>query len=254
MTRLLSRNKSKRKTTISKRLVPAVLVIMLAGIVFPFISAEEAQAPEDLPKPTENLTNSDFYKPGNTLSAQDYANNEKTASHDRDEYNSSEHAGAAAFSMLPFLVPLYSKLSPDAVLANHSRAQLYNMVNSQPGVTFGTLARVLNIAPGTAEYHLRILEREGYLRSRKCGKFVRYYPWQMATSPYTPVQQKILNSLAIEPEQSQTSLAEKVGVSKQVVNYNIKQLRELGVLEEQKQGTKILCKITTESPYEVPAL
>ena len=108
---------------------------------------------------------------------------------------------------------------------------------------------MLCIAPGTAEYHLRILEREGYIRSRKCGKFIRYYPFEMKTSPYTPVQQKILNSLAIEPGQSQTDLADQVGVSKQVVNYNLKQLRDFGVVNEQKQGTKIICRLNAETPY-----
>jgi DNA-binding MarR family transcriptional regulator len=229
-------------------MVPGVLVIMLAGIIFPFITADSEKGPEKLlPTPSGLIENTDIITLSG-LSHEDYANNENTISRDMDSLNLSNKA-AAAFGFLPWLIPLYSKLSPDAVLSNTSRAQLYNMVCSQPGITFGTLARMLNIAPGTAEYHLRILEREGYLRSRKCGKFLRYYPWQMSTSPYTPLQQKILNSLAIEPDQSQTGLAEKVGVSKQVVNYNIKQLREFGVLEEHKLGTKILCRLNAESPY-----
>lgn len=237
----------KSRSRLIRWLVPGVLVIMLSGIIFPFISAEMATNESPALIPALASSSTDFLC-GNALSAEDYADAENTAS--KDFTNRSEMSAAAAASgILPFLVPLYSKLSPDAVLSNQSRAQLYNMVCSQPGVTFGTLARVLNIAPGTAEYHLRILEREGYIRARKCGKFVRYYPWEMKTSPYTPVQQKIVNSLAIEPMLSQTDLAEKVGVSKQVVNYNLKQLRELGVLEEQRQGTKVLCKIHEQSTY-----
>jgi DNA-binding MarR family transcriptional regulator len=226
---------------------------MLAGVLFPFITTDSGSEPDNYDS-TNILTNSDTIAYGNTLSAEDYANNENTVSRDRDALNRSDKSAAAAAGMLPFMAPLYSKLSPDAVLSNGSRAQLYNMVNSQPGVTFGTLARTLNIAPGTAEYHLRILEREGYIRARKCGKFVRYYPWEMSTSPYTPVQQKIINSLSIEPGMSQTTLAEKVGVSKQVVNYNIKQLRELGVLKEQRVGTRILSQVNMESISSSPPI
>ena len=240
-------NPKKAKSRLSKWIVPGVLVIMLSGIVFPFITAETV--PDNNIDLAAEAMRNELFGHKNTLKADDYAESETTISSDPQALNRSDGSEAAAASFLPFLVPLYSKLSPDAVLANSSRAQLYNMVCSQPGVTFGTLARVLNIAPGTAEYHLRILEREGYLRARKCGKFVRYYPWEMKTSPYTPIQQKIMNSLAIEPNLSQTDLAEKVGVSKQVVNYNLKQLRELGVLEEQREGTKLLCKITPDSTY-----
>lgn len=240
----------KYKPRFIRALLPVVLIAMLAGIVFPFITADSADAPRATytpPQKTEELGLA-----ATSLSPSDYAEPETTASKDQGFLNMSDSGFASIFG-IPWLIPMYSKLKPDAVLANSSRAQLYNMVINQPGVTFGTLARALNIAPGTAEYHLRILEREGFIRARKCGKFIRYYPYEMSTSPYTPVQQKILNSLAIEPEQSQTDLADKVGVSKQVVNYNIKQLREFGVLEEQKQGTKVLCKLNAVSPYSPQA-
>lgn len=235
------------KYSFSRKMVPGVLVIMLAGIIFPFITADNVSSPAAV---APDNTGSTTIGQTNLLKPSEYADPEQTASLDLDPMNRSKSDSAAAGAVLvPWLIPLYSKLSPDAVLANGSRAQLYNLVNSQPGITFGTLARTLSMAPGTAEYHLRILEREGYLRSRKCGKFIKYYPYQMKTSPYTPVQQKIVNSLAIEPDLSQTDLAEKVGVSKQVVNYNVKQLREFGILEEQKQGTKILVKLNSNSHY-----
>jgi len=242
----LPRRPEKLKFSISRNLLPAVLIIMLAGIIFPFITADSGSSPNFLLHAKSPTSDEQQFVATNKLTPRDYADIETTASKDNTD-NCSEVAEATGTFW--FLIPFYSKLSPDRVLANQSRAQLYNMVNSQPGVTFGTLARALNIAPGTAEYHLRILEREGYIRSRKCGKFIRYYPYEMKTSPYTPVQQKILNSLAIEPDQSQTDLAEQVGVSKQVVNYNIKQLRDYGVVSEQKHGTKIICRLNSETPY-----
>jgi DNA-binding MarR family transcriptional regulator len=247
----IKKRSAKYKPRFVRALLPVVLIAMLAGIIFPFITADNADAPRATyipPQRTEELGLA-----ATSLSPSDYAEPETTASKDQGLLNGSDSDMAAVFGMFPWMIPMYSKLKPDAVLNNQSRGQLYNMVMNQPGVTFGTLARALNIAPGTAEYHLRILEREGFIRARKCGKFIRYYPYEMSTSPYTPVQQKILNSLAIEPEQSQTDLADKVGVSKQVVNYNIKQLREFGVLEESKQGTKVLTKLNAESPYSPQA-
>jgi predicted transcriptional regulator len=243
----LPKRPDKGKFSITRTLMPLVLITMLAGIVFPFIAAEWAQSPViSMPPEDEISEEAEKSMITNKLSHKDYVDFETTASKDSSDNRSEAAAAAGTFW---FLVPFYSKLSPDRVMQNQSRAQLYNMVCSQPGITFGTLARVLCIAPGTAEYHLRILEREGYLRSRKCGKFIRYYPFEMKTSPYTPVQQKILNSLAIEPDQSQTDLAEQVGVSKQVVNYNLKQLRDYGVVDEHKQGTKIICRLNAETPY-----
>jgi DNA-binding MarR family transcriptional regulator len=249
MRNYLPKRPKQNKFSISRSLMPVVLVIMLAGIIFPFIAADEVSSPVlSLPAQDEISDEAQQSVFTNKLSPQEYADIETTASKDSDSTDNRSDVAAAAGTFW-FLVPFYSKLSPDRVLQNQSRAQLYNMVSSQPGITFGTLARVLSIAPGTAEYHLRILERENYLRSRKCGKFIRYYPYEMATSPYTPVQQKILNSLAIEPDQSQTDLAEQVGVSKQVVNYNLKQLRDFGVVNEHKQGTKIICRLNSETPY-----
>ena len=64
--------KLKGKIPMSRKLLPGVLVIMLAGIVFPFITADPVSHPEDKAKVTI-LTNSELVSNGNMLSAEDYA-------------------------------------------------------------------------------------------------------------------------------------------------------------------------------------
>ena len=90
----LPKRPKKSDFSITRTLMPLVLMTMLAGIVFPFIAAEWASSPVlSMPEPDEAADEAQTSVFTNKLSAQEYADIETTASKDSTD-NRSEAAAA----------------------------------------------------------------------------------------------------------------------------------------------------------------
>ena len=59
---------------------------------------------------------------------------------------------------------------PDSV-----REKVLNFIENNPGVHFREIQRQTGTAVGQLEYHLYSLEKEGVIKGRKDGKFVRFF-------------------------------------------------------------------------------
>ncbi len=135
----------------------------------------------------------------------------------------------------PFIIPLYYK-TPQNLFLNETRANIFEVVTDNPGITFGAITRELNLAPGECQYHIRVLEREGYIKSKRTGKYTRYYLVGHKALDVSKIQEQILVTIKEKEGLSQTEIAEELGVSKQVVNYNIKPLVKDGYVVEIKEN------------------
>ena len=135
----------------------------------------------------------------------------------------------------PFIIPLYYK-TPQNLFLNETRANIFEVVSDNPGITFGAITRELNLAPGECQYHIRVLEREGYLKSKRTGKYTRYYLVGQKASEVSKIQEEIILTIKENEGFSQTEIAEEIGTSKQVVNYNIKPLLKNGFVLEIKEN------------------
>jgi predicted transcriptional regulator len=131
----------------------------------------------------------------------------------------------------PFLIPLYFK-TPQNLFLNETRANIFDVISNNPGVTFGAITRELNLAFGECQYHIRVLEREGYIKSKRTGKYTRYYLIGQKVSGFSKIQEEILFKIKEKEGLSQSEIAAELGISRQVVNYNIRFLvRDNKVLE-----------------------
>ena len=137
----------------------------------------------------------------------------------------------------PFIIPLYYK-TPQNLFLNETRANIFEVVTDNPGITFGAITRELNLAPGECQYHIRVLEREGYIKSKRTGKYTRYYLVGQKASEVSKIQEQILVTIKEKEGLSQTEIAEELGVSRQVVNYNIKPLVKDGYVVEIKENNR----------------
>jgi predicted transcriptional regulator len=135
----------------------------------------------------------------------------------------------------PFIIPLYYK-TPQNLFLNETRANIFELVSESPGITFGAITRELNLALGECQYHIQVLVREGYIKSKRTGKYTRYYLVGQKVSEVSQIQEEIILTIKENEGYSQTEIALELNISKQVVNYNIKPLVKNGFVLEIKEN------------------
>lgn len=59
---------------------------------------------------------------------------------------------------------------------SQNRRDIYNYISLNPGSYLRKIYRDVGLAMGDTQYHLSVLEKKGYVKSRKVGKHRHYYP------------------------------------------------------------------------------
>ena len=142
-------------------------------------------------------------------------------------------------SLLNFFVMLYSKLSTRKVEDHEIRGMIRGYILANPGDHYSNIKKKLGLNNGTLAYHLKILEDREYIRSRRDGIYKRYYPERMKIDiKQIPLstQEQILNLIIESPGISRGEVAQKLGISRQVVNYHTKCLVSLGLVTYSRDG------------------
>ena len=158
-------------------------------------------------------------------------------------------AGALALTRRPLrekiawaAVGLYTRLARPDVLGHDDRAKLYKLVEETPGVHFHALQRELGWNTGTLTYHVRVLERHGFLVSRRDGLYRRFYLAGAAPRKETfnngpsGLRADVLEAVRTQHGISQSDLALALGANKQTVNYHVKALERQGLIRVEKRG------------------
>jgi predicted transcriptional regulator len=158
-----------------------------------------------------------------------------------DQIDSITRVTNGSISSLAFFVPLYSKLNTSDIFRNNSRESILTLITSSPGVTLGSITRTLKIRNGTATHHLRILEREGYIKSKKTGKFRRYYVLGTKATGFNEIQDNIVSEVQDNPGISQSEIARELHLSRQLINYHLQDLVTSDVIYLEKIGNKSYC-------------
>jgi len=143
------------------------------------------------------------------------------------------------------LLPLYSKIRREEVLDQYTRGKIHGYIIANPGEHYNSLKAQLDLKNGTLAYHLRVLEREGYVKSARDGPFKRFYP-QEAVVPksrneFSSIQEIVLENVRASPGITQNDVAVRMGVSSQVVNYHIRNLVRAGRIRLQREGRTTRC-------------
>lgn len=143
------------------------------------------------------------------------------------------------FKFFCWLIPLYTKLNREAVLDNFTRGRIYEHIRMNPGEHFSGLKKTLELRSGSLTYHLRVLEKEDYIKSTRDGMYKRFYPIGMkidAGKKSRSIQELILEELIKNPRSSQKEIAKALGVDKSTVNYHINMMVGAGIIRSDKLG------------------
>ncbi len=157
-----------------------------------------------------------------------------------------------------FTTPLYTKLERDELLNQSNRLDIYTYLVQNPGANYSSLLRALPMGNGTLVHHLNILEREGFIRSRKeLGRKI-FYPKdsgfrpdnRMAELPVSPIQTRIMDHLKENGPSSMREIEEKCALKQPSVSYNIQRLVERGQVISSGEKRNALYRAAKDLPIK----
>lgn len=138
----------------------------------------------------------------------------------------------------------YSRLSPDELLENETRAELYDLLQDDPGLSMQEVADRTGHGWGTIVYHLERLEDNGYLLSQESGRARRFFPSGAVDAdeaqPLALLREetprRIVEALAEEPGMNGRDLADELDLAPSTVSKHVGRLQEAGLVEDEPDG------------------
>ncbi len=156
--------------------------------------------------------------------------------------------GATEYGYLAFLslfLPLYVRLKKKDVLSHFTRGQIFGYIQANPGAHYNAIIQDLGLQNGVGAYHLKVLEREGFIKSMRDGIYKRFYPSDMKIPEkrvhLSRVQKDILKEIQKHPGVTQKQISKLLDESKQVVNYNVKVLETADLIRVERVGRGTAC-------------
>jgi DNA-binding MarR family transcriptional regulator len=152
-------------------------------------------------------------------------------------------------ALFGLVFPLYTRLKKEEVLDHFVRGQVFGAIKTQPGVHFTEIRDSLDVPNGTLSYHLRMLEVTGFVRSERDGLYKRFFPADLKATAegqgirLSDLQRLLLDRLRGDPGAAQRDLAKEAGVTQQSISYNLRQLRNQGLLDRVKVGRRVRYRV-----------
>jgi Uncharacterized protein conserved in archaea len=132
------------------------------------------------------------------------------------------------------------------------RKKIMEYILEHPGSHLREIGRNLGLAIGDLQYQLDVLEKTGYIVSRRMGIYKRFYPSKMFSemqeniigilSQETP--RKILFFLIRKPGASHEEIAKFAKVSSPTVTWHMKRLIDTGLVKVHRDGRNVKYYIT----------
>ena len=157
------------------------------------------------------------------------------------------------WSLLMFFLPLYSKIKREQVLDHFVRGQIYGYVLANPGEHYNAIKVALNLTNGSLAHHLKTLEREHFIKSKRFGLYRRFYPMNMKIPEdgfFTPneIQKTVVDLIRSTPGITQKEIAERLGLTPPTVNYHVGILSEHRAIRVERAGRKTHCFVIEGTP------
>jgi len=152
----------------------------------------------------------------------------------------------------------YRIVDPSNILDNPSRSKVYAYIKTRPGAYISEIVEQIGLDRGTVKYHVKTLKAKKKIEAYKDGGKIRYFENFFA---YSEEERKVISALQNITNQriiseiingkcnTNLALAREFGVSKATISWYIKNLREIGLISEIKEGRRTIYRI--EHSYEL---
>ncbi|MFX0105786.1 MAG: winged helix-turn-helix transcriptional regulator [Candidatus Hodarchaeota archaeon] len=149
------------------------------------------------------------------------------------------------------------RLSLDEVLENENRNKIIDLILNEPGIHFNELLRRTGLAAGNLVWHLDILLTYKVIGKKRIGNFIAYFPYYQK-NPISNVDLKlqkskltleILEMIEEKPGIWNNLITKKFKVDHKTIQYHVKKLIELDLINIKKEGRKNKLYPNLESDY-----
>jgi predicted transcriptional regulator len=147
-------------------------------------------------------------------------------------------------------------LTQEDVLTNQTRATIYQYIQDNPGCRVRDIRRAAGIDHAESHWHTRILEKFGFVRKKRFGKYLAFYDVSLPTEELDEIlcmlrvdtTYRVFYDIFVSPGSNQKDVAERVGVHPSTIKYHVDKLVELGLLSasEDSESNQVIYNVNTE--------
>lgn len=142
---------------------------------------------------------------------------------------------------------LYTRIAKERLLDHESRERLLSAVREHTGMSVADLAKATGVPRNTVTYHLRVLEREGLVKSRRAGRHRLFHaPGAMPRSDADALAalrhdttRRLAREIGAAPGLDQRSLCERVGLAPSLAHWHADRLVTAGIVEKRREGRRV---------------
>lgn len=127
------------------------------------------------------------------------------------------------------------------------RREIYQLVCETPGSYFYEIVSALAAPQGTLSWHLRMLEKDGLIKSAKFGGKRLFFPKMLRSESAekafailkNDTAAKVFDHIINNPGCYQTEIADKIGIHHDTVRHHITRLAEADLIEIIRDGRTV---------------
>lgn len=151
------------------------------------------------------------------------------------------------FTITGFKITEYVNL-----LDNPCRNSIYAYIETRPGACFTEIVENTGLNRGSVRYHLQTLKTQNKIEAYDDGGKIRYFQnnsiysekeKQVLIALQNIMSQKIISGILNGKCNTNSTLAQEIGISKGAVSEHVKKLKEIGLIKETKKGRNIIYRI-----------
>jgi hypothetical protein len=149
------------------------------------------------------------------------------------------------------VAPLYTKQRKKKdENSGYIKGLVHGYIDGNPGENYNSIKRALKMNNGTLAYYLKVLLRENTIKSERDGILKRFYPTEGRITrdvlDLSDIQQDIFDVILDNPGIFQKDILERLDISQQRLNYQIKQMSEARLIKVERDGKRTKCYVIEE--------
>lgn len=145
------------------------------------------------------------------------------------------------------VAPLYTRIGRDEVLEHGKREEIYTLIRANPGIHAHDVSAKAGIGWGTTVYHLKLLEDNRLVVSRRLGRYKRFYVnaghVTQHKDAYAALRHEttaaVARAVRATPGLIQKDLCASLGLQPSLVSWHIDRLEEAGLVKKVKEGRTV---------------
>lgn len=135
---------------------------------------------------------------------------------------------------------------------NSSQSKVYAYIKTKPGIYISEIANKLNLNRGAVKYHVKNLKAQSKIEDYEDRGKIRYFENNFS---YDNEEKRIISALqnitskriVLEVRNGKCAtniaLAQEIGVSRATISWYVKNLKNIGIIQETKKGRNIIYRV-----------